>query len=73
MESDVKLHKVVNREYHGKTYYRWILMVPPITVKELGWQEGEAMRMEARGRVLQVRPATEGKEATSRERGEHRR
>lgn len=72
MESEVKLHKVVNREYHGKTYYRWILMVPPMTVKELGWHEGEAMRMEARGKVLQVRPAIEGREPSPHERGKRR-
>ena len=59
MDGPMKLHKVVNRVYRGKTYYRWILMVPPATVKELGWREGEEMRMEARGRVLKVVPASD--------------
>jgi hypothetical protein len=52
----VKLHKVVNREYRGKTYYRWILMVPPKVVGELGWREGEEIAMEVRGRALKVEP-----------------
>ena len=52
----VKLHKIVNREYRGKTYYRWLLMVPPWLVYELGWREGEQVAMEVRGRALRVEP-----------------
>ena len=52
----MKLHKVVNREYRGKTYFRWILMVPPKVVGELGWREGEEIAMEVRGRTLKVQP-----------------
>jgi hypothetical protein len=55
----VKLHKIVNREYRGKTYFRWILMVPPRLVGELGWREGEPMAMEVRGRTLRVEPVEE--------------
>lgn len=57
----MKLHKVVNREYHGKTYFRWILMVPPKIVGELGWREGEEITMEVRGRVLKVHRVVEEK------------
>ena len=62
----MKLHKVVNREYRGKTYYRWILMVPPKVVGELGWREGEEIAMEVRGRALKVHPVEE--EGTTRRR-----
>ncbi len=55
----MKLHKVVNREYRGKTYYRWILMVPPKVVGELGWHEGEEIAMEVRGRALKICPIEE--------------
>ena len=55
----MKLHKVVNREYRGKTYYRWILMVPPKVVGELAWREGEKVAMEVRGRTLKIHPAEE--------------
>lgn len=61
-DAGMKLHRVVNREYRGKTYYRWILMVPPKMVGELGWREGEPMEMEVRGRALRVHPA-EGERA----------
>ncbi len=57
----MKLHKVVNREYHGKTYFRWILMVPPKVVGELGWRDGEEIAMEVRGRALKVQPTGEEK------------
>ncbi|MGI0055073.1 MAG: hypothetical protein ACREEC_14805 [Thermoplasmata archaeon] len=62
----MKLHKVVNREYRGKTYFRWILMVPPKVVGELGWREGETIAMEVRGRALKVHPV---EEEPPRERG----
>jgi hypothetical protein len=68
----MKLHKVVNREYHGKTYFRWILMVPPKVVGELGWRDGEEIAMEVRGRALKVQPTgeekTEGTRTTPRSR-----
>ena len=55
----MKLHKVVNREYRGKTYYRWILMVPPKLVGELGWREGQEITMEVKGRALKAHPVDE--------------
>ena len=36
----MKLQKVKAREYKGKTIYKYILVIPPKDVKELGWSEG---------------------------------
>jgi hypothetical protein len=53
----MRIHKVVNREYQGTTYYRWVLSVPPKAVRELGWVDGQALEASVRGPVLSIAPA----------------
>lgn len=36
----MKLQKVKAREYKEKTIYKYIIVIPPKDVKELGWKEG---------------------------------
>lgn len=44
----MKLQKVRAREYKGKTIYKWIIVIPPKDIEELGWREG----MELEGSVV---------------------
>ena len=37
---DMKLQKVRAREYKGKTIYKWIIVIPPKDIEQLGWGEG---------------------------------
>ena len=36
----MKLQKVRAREYKGKTIYKWIIVIPPKDIEQLGWGEG---------------------------------
>jgi antitoxin component of MazEF toxin-antitoxin module len=53
----MRLHKVVNRVYEGTTYYRWVLSIPPKSVRELGWVDGQELQASVRGTALLVEPA----------------
>ncbi|HXQ94867.1 MAG TPA: hypothetical protein VN864_06870 [Thermoplasmata archaeon] len=53
----MRIHKVVNREYQGTVYYRWLVSVPPKVVRELGWVDGQELETTVRGSVLSIAPA----------------
>jgi hypothetical protein len=53
----VRLRKVVNRVYEGKTYYRWLLSVSPKDVRDLGWVDGQALEATVRDSTLSIAPA----------------
>jgi hypothetical protein len=53
----VKLLRPLNRVCRGKAYYRWILMIPPAQVRELGWQAGEELETRVERGVLYTRRA----------------
>jgi hypothetical protein len=53
----VRLHKVVNRVHQGTTYYRWVLSVPPRSVRDLGWVDGQELSVLVRGSILWIQPA----------------
>ena len=36
----MKLQKVKAREYKGKPIYKYIIVIPPKDIEELGWKEG---------------------------------
>ena len=36
----MKLQKVKAREYKGKPIYKYMIVIPPKDIKELGWKEG---------------------------------
>jgi antitoxin component of MazEF toxin-antitoxin module len=53
----MRLHKAVNRVYHGKVYYRWLVSVPPKNLRELGWADGQELEASVSGSSLWIRPA----------------
>jgi bifunctional DNA-binding transcriptional regulator/antitoxin component of YhaV-PrlF toxin-antitoxin module len=34
------LQKQKAREYKGKPIYKWVIVIPPKDIEELGWNEG---------------------------------
>ena len=39
----MKLQKVKAREYKGKTIFKYIIVIPPKDIEELGWNEGNEL------------------------------
>lgn len=57
---DMRLQKQKTRQINEKEYFRWMVVIPPKKVKELGWKEG--MELEARtkkGRLVLRRVKSE--------------
>jgi hypothetical protein len=42
----VRLQRHKTRRVKGKDYFRWMVVIPPKSVEELGWKEG--MELETR-------------------------
>jgi hypothetical protein len=53
----MRLRKVVNRVYEGKTYYRWIVSVPPKRIGDLGWVNGQELEATVRESGLWIHAA----------------
>jgi len=54
----MKLQKVKAKEYKGKTIYKWLIVIPPKDVKELGWKEGielEGVVVKGKGYFVSVK------------------
>lgn len=52
----VRARKVINRVYQGRTYYRWLLSIPPKEIQQLGWVDGQRLRTYVRGSTLTIEP-----------------
>lgn len=39
----MKLQKQLSRKLRGKEYPKWVVVIPPNKIKELGWGEGEKL------------------------------
>lgn len=50
----MRLQKHGSRKVEGKEYFKWTLIVPPETVKELGWEEGEELVPSLKGKKLVI-------------------
>ncbi len=51
----VRRQRSFSRRYHGKVYAKWIIVVPPKQVRELGWDEGDNLEGVVRGHALVLR------------------
>lgn len=63
LPSLVKLQRVVNLKAYDKTYYKWLLNLPPSLIEQLGWSEGDELIGEARKGVLRIRRGSAAAEA----------
>jgi len=58
----MRLLKQVSRQIGENEYSKWIIIVPPSQVEELGWKEGEELESYIKGRSLLIRLAIKQKE-----------
>lgn len=59
----MKLQKQLSRQFAGKEYAKWVVVLPPKIVQELGWREGQELVAEIDGKSLRVRPTAKGRGA----------
>jgi antitoxin component of MazEF toxin-antitoxin module len=52
----MRLQKQVNRKVQDRKYSKYVLVVPPQEIEELGWQEGEELEPEVKGKKLIISP-----------------
>jgi antitoxin component of MazEF toxin-antitoxin module len=60
----MKLQKQLSRKTSGKAYVKWVIVVPPSEVKELGWKEGEELVDEISEGKLIIAKLTEKRSST---------
>ncbi len=41
-----------SRDYHGKAYYKFLIVVPSKIIKTLGWKGGEELEAEVKDKKL---------------------
>jgi bifunctional DNA-binding transcriptional regulator/antitoxin component of YhaV-PrlF toxin-antitoxin module len=63
----MKLQKQLSRKYGGKEYPKWVIIVPPKRIKELGWEEGEPLETEVEGKRLIIKKENPQKAEKRRE------
>lgn len=65
----VRLKRTLNRRVGQRVYFKWLIAdVPPATVEDLGWQEGEELEGVPRQGGLYVRQAKQGVDSARRPR-----
>jgi len=52
----VKLQRHLNRRFAGREYAKWVVVLPPRIVRELGWKEGQDLKIQVDGKTLRMRP-----------------
>jgi len=55
---DVKLQKQLSRHFGGREYAKWVVVLPPKIVKQLGWREGMELMAERDGKGLWIGPSS---------------
>lgn len=54
----MKLQKVKAREYKRKTIYKYIIVIPPKDIEELGWKKGiglEGITIKDKGYFISIK------------------
>ncbi|HKZ98490.1 MAG TPA: AbrB/MazE/SpoVT family DNA-binding domain-containing protein [Thermoplasmata archaeon] len=52
----MKLQRHLNRRFAGREYAKWVVVLPPRIVRELGWKEGQDLKIQVDGKTLRMRP-----------------
>ena len=56
----MKLQKQLSRVVDGKIYPKWVIVVPPQTIEELGWKDGEELKEKIYENKLLIRKMKKG-------------
>ncbi len=67
---DVKLQKQLSRHFGDREYAKWVVVLPPKMVTQLGWKEGMALMAEIDGKGLWIGPASTRSHSRSKAPGE---
>jgi antitoxin component of MazEF toxin-antitoxin module len=51
----MKLQKQLSRKVGDTEYAKWVIVVPPETIKELDWKEGEELEAEIKDKKLTIK------------------
>lgn len=51
----MKLQKQLSRKVGNKEYSKWVVTIPPMQIKALGWREGEYLESEIKNGELIVK------------------
>jgi antitoxin component of MazEF toxin-antitoxin module len=52
----LRLQKQLSRKTEGKEYGKWVVVIPPSKVDELGWKEGVELTTEIEKNKLIIMP-----------------
>ncbi len=67
------LQKQLSRIVENKEYPKYVLIIPPSTIEELEWKEGEELDHEIKDDTLVIRKAKQVNEAAMRIAAKHAR
>jgi len=59
----MRLLKQVSRTIGENEYSKWIIIVPPSQIEQLGWTEGEELESLVKDKSLFIKPSAEKKES----------
>lgn len=52
----MRLQKHLNRKVEDKEYAKYVVVIPPEHIEELGWKEGQELKPEVKGKKLLISP-----------------
>lgn len=52
----MKLQKRLGRKHKGKEYYKYEVDIPTKDIEQLGWEGGEELKREIKGKKLILEP-----------------
>ena len=52
----MKLQRIKHSRYKGTEYYKFVVNIPNELVEKLGWEEGQELSAEVKGRALTLKP-----------------
>ena len=51
----MKLQKQLSRKVGNTEYVKWVIVIPPETIKELEWKEGQGLETEIKDKKLTIK------------------
>ena len=58
----MRLMRQISRQVGDNEYSKWMIIIPPSAVEELGWKEGQELESQVKGRILVIKPQGKCKE-----------
>ena len=55
----MRLQKHLNRKVENKEYAKYVVVIPPEHIEKLGWEEGQNLEPEVKGKKLVISPKPE--------------